>query len=142
MFKNTGSNTTTASANVNLAANSSTTLFLVKQANGNYAISTYANDNTAVSGKARVRFINVAPLLTSTINVATTTGTALFNALAFTAASTYQTIDANTSFNVNMTGSLELTTVNGAEFQAGKVYTVWFDSSTATKVKYHIVVDK
>ena len=139
-FKNTGTSTITATANVNVSANSSTSLYLVKQANGNYAINTYANDNTAVSGKAKVRFINVAPLLTSTVNVTTSTGVALISALTFTTASAYQTVDANTALNVNMTGSLEVTTIAGTELQAGKIYTVWFDSSTTTKVKYHVVV--
>ncbi|WP_461788083.1 DUF4397 domain-containing protein [Pedobacter sp.] len=141
-FKNTGSATVTASANVEANANSSQTAFLVKQANGNLAVSTYANDNTTTSGKVRVRFINVAPMLSSTINVATTTGTNLISALAFRVASAYQTIDANTNLNVTMSGSLEVTTIAGSELQAGKVYTIWFDSSSTTKAKYHIVVQK
>jgi len=139
-FKNTGTSNTTATANVNVSANTSTSLYLVKQANGNYAINTYANDNTAVSGKAKVRFINVAPLLSSTVNVTTSTGVALISALTFTTASAYQTVDANTTLNVNMTGSLEVTTIAGSELQAGKIYTIWFDSATTTKVKYHVVV--
>ncbi len=139
-FKNTGTNTTTASTSVNVSTNSSTSLFLVKQSNGSYAVTLYANDNTSVSGKARVRFINVAPLLTGTVNVTTATGVALISALNFAASSAYQTIDANTAFNVNMTGSLEVTSISGTEFQAGKIYTVWFDSIISTKVKYHVVV--
>lgn len=139
-FKNTGTSNVTATANVNVSANSSTSLYLVKQVNGSYTINTYANDNTAVSGKAKVRFINVAPLLTSAVNVTTSTGVSLISALTFTTASAYQTVDANTALNVNMSGSLEVTTIAGTELQAGKIYTVWFDSSTTTKVKYHIVV--
>ncbi|TKC10407.1 DUF4397 domain-containing protein [Pedobacter polaris] len=141
-FKNAGTNTTTASANVNFSANSSTSLYLVKQANGNYTINSYANDNATVSGKAKVRFVNVAPLLAGTVNVTTSTGVALANALAFSAASAYQTVDANTALNVNMTGSLEITTIAGSELQAGKIYTIWFDSTTTTKAKYHVVVEK
>ncbi|WP_113639197.1 DUF4397 domain-containing protein [Nubsella zeaxanthinifaciens] len=141
-FKNSGSATVTASANVDASANSSQTAFLVKQANGSLAVSTYANDNTTASGKAKVRFINVAPMLSSTINVATSTGTNLISALAFRTASAYQTIDANTNLNVTMSGSLEVTTIAGSELQAGKIYTIWFDSSTTTKAKYHIVVQK
>jgi len=141
-FKNSGSATVTASANVNASENSSQTAFLVKQADGTMAINTYANDDNTVSGKAKVRFINVAPMLSSTINVTTSTGTSILSALAFKAASAYQTIDANTSLNVNMSGSLETTTIAGSELQAGKIYTIWFDSSTSTKAKYHIIVQK
>lgn len=139
-FKNAGSATVTASAEVNTSVNSSHTAFLVKQANGSMGISLYANESNAVSGKAKVRFINVAPMLTSTINVTTSAGANLISALAFKASSAYQAIDANTNLNVMMSGSLEVTTITGSELQAGKIYTIWFDSSTATKVKYHIVV--
>ncbi|MDQ8005987.1 MAG: DUF4397 domain-containing protein [Pedobacter sp.] len=139
-FKDANSATVTAVAEVNTDVNSSHTAFLVKQANGSMGISLYANDNTSASGKAKVRFINVIPMLSSTINVTTSAGTNLISALAFKAASAYQTIDANTSMNVMMTGSLEVTTIAGSELQAGKIYTIWFDSSTTTKAKYHIVV--
>jgi len=141
-FKNSGSATVTAAASVNASANSSQTAFLVKQADGTFAINTYANDDNTTSGKAKVRFINVAPMLSSTINVTTSTGTSILSALAFKAASAYQTIDANTSLNVNISGSLETTTIAGSELQAGKIYTIWFDSSTTTKARYHIIVQK
>lgn len=140
-FKNTGSATASASGDINLDANTTLTVFLVKELNGTMGIKTYANENAAVSGKARVRFINVAPLLTGAVNVAYSTGTSLISALGYKAASAYQTIDANTSLNVNMSGSLEVTNISGAELQAGKNYTIWFDSSTSTKVKYHVIVE-
>jgi len=139
-FKNAGSATVNASANINLDANSSHSVFFVKQANGSFAVNAYANDNTSTSGKAKVRFINVAPLLSSAVNVTTNAGVALVSALTFRTASAYQTIDAATALNVNMTGSLEVTTIAASEIQAGKNYTIWFDSSTSTKVKYHIIV--
>ncbi|MDQ7948998.1 MAG: DUF4397 domain-containing protein, partial [Pedobacter sp.] len=139
-FKNTGTATATAAGTVNVGENTSTTVFLVKNTDGSLAISSYANDNASVSGKAKVRFINVAPLLSSTVNVLTSTGASLVSALSFKVSSAYQTIDANTALNVNVSGSLETTAIAGSEFQAGKVYTVWFDNSTTTKVKYHVIV--
>lgn len=141
-FKNSGSATVTASTTINVNANSSQTVFLVKQSNGSMALSTHVNDNTTTSGKVRVRFINVAPLLTAAVNVATSTGTSLISALQFQAASAYQTIDANTSLNINMTGSAEVTTIAGSELQAGKTYTIWLDAVSSTKVKYHIILQK
>lgn len=141
-FKNTGSATVTAMADVNAEMNSSHTAFLVKQADGSLNISMFANDNTAASGKVKVRFINVAPLLTNTINVITSAGANLISALAFKAQSAYQTIDANTNLNVTMSGSAEVTTIAGSELEAGKIYTIWFDSSSSTKARYHIVVQK
>ncbi len=141
-FKNTGTATATASADVNISASSTQTFYLTKSATGSLSVSAYANESSAPSsGKAKVRFINVAPLLTGTINVTTSTGTAVVNALAFKAASAYQEVNAATAFNVTMAGSLEVTTIAASEIQAGKIYTVWFDSSTTTKAKYHIVVE-
>ena len=140
VFKNAGTSTLTASAGFNAELNSSTTVFLVKKADGSYGINTYANDNTTVSGKARVRFVNVAPLLSAAINVTTSAGTAVVNGLTYTAASAYQTVDANTAFNITMAGSLEVTTISSTELQAGKNYIVWFDSSSSTKAKYHVVL--
>lgn len=144
--KGTFTNTSSTAANVNstftLSANSNQTLFLIKNMDGSYGVNAYSNDNTSTSGKARVRFINVSPVLSAAINVTTSTGTSLASTLAYKGASAYQTIDANTALNVNTVGSLETTTVSGSEFQAGKVYTVWFDSATTTKAKYHVIVQK
>ncbi|MHA4894804.1 DUF4397 domain-containing protein [Pedobacter sp. PWIIR3] len=140
VFKNTGSSTVTASATINADANSSQSIFLVKRADGSYGVNTYAKDNATVSGKAKVRFVNVAPLLSGAVNVTTSTGAAIISGLAFQAASAYQTVDANTALNVSMTGSLEVTTISATELEAGKNYIVWFDSSTTTKVKYHVVL--
>jgi len=139
-FKNTGSSTVSASATINAEANTSQTAFLIKQADGNLAVSTYANDNTSASGKVKVRFINVAPLLVGAVNVITNTGTNLVSTLAFRAASAYQTIDANTNLNVNVSGSVEVVTIAGSELQAGKIYTIWFDNSSTTRVKYHVIL--
>lgn len=139
-FKNSGTATTSASANVSFSPNSSHTIFLVKKVDGSLAVNTYANDDAVVNGKAKVRFINVAPLLAGAINVTLATGASVITPLTYTAASAYQTIDAATTLNVNMTGSLETTTIANTTLQAGKVYTIWFDSSTTTKVKYHVIV--
>lgn len=141
-FKNSGTSTVTASGSVNVGANATQTVYLSKLANGSLTVSTYANESSApTSGKAKVRFINLAPLLTSTINVTTSTGAAVVSALTLRATSAYQEINAATAFNVTMSGSLEVTTIAGSEIQAGKIYTIWFDSATTTKAKYHIVVE-
>ena len=140
VFKNTGSTMANATANISVNANANQTIFFVKQADGSFGISTYADDNTTASGKARVRFINISPVLSGAVNITTSTGTSILSSLTFKAASAYQTIDANTALNVNMVGSLETTTIAGSEFKAGKVYTVWFDSATSTKAKYHVIV--
>jgi hypothetical protein len=141
-FKNAGTTTESASASLTLDASVKQTVYLTKLANGSLTVSTYGNTaGTPGNGKARVRFINLAPLLTSTINVTTSAGANLVSGLAFRATSAYEEVNAATSFNVTMAGSLEVTTISGTEIQAGKVYTIWLDSSTTTKAKYHIVVE-
>ncbi|RYG19065.1 MAG: DUF4397 domain-containing protein [Chitinophagaceae bacterium] len=138
-FRNASSTATNASYRFTLGADSKQTLFLIRNRDGSFGINAYSDDNTTTSGKARVRFINLSPILSAAINVTTSAGTSLASALAYQGASTYQTIDANTAININTIGSLETTTIAGSEFQAGKVYTVWFDSSTSTNAKYHII---
>ena len=140
VFKNSSATAVNASSNFTLGADSKQTMFLIKNLDGSFGVDAYSDDNTTTSGKARVRFINLSPILSGVVNVTTSTGTSLASALAYRGASTYQTIDANTNLNVNMVGSLETTTIAGSEFQAGKTYTVWFDSSTTTKAKYHVIV--
>jgi hypothetical protein len=141
VFKNSSASEVNAISNFTLGANTKQTLFLIKNIDGSSSVNAYSNDDTATSGKARVRFINLSPILSAAINVTTSAGTSLASAIAYKGASTYQTIDANTSLNVNMIGSLETTTIAGSEFQAGKVYTIWFDSSTTTKAKYHVIAE-
>ncbi|MNK09095.1 hypothetical protein D3C87_270450 [compost metagenome] len=139
-FKNAGTSTVTAFANIDAETNSSHTAFLVKT-NSGLAVNTYANEEATTSGKAKVRFVNVAPLLSGAVNVTTSAGNLISN-LLFRTASAYQTIDANTNLNVTMTGSLEVTTIAGSELQAGKNYIIWFDSTSSTKANYHIIVQK
>ncbi|MEJ5995725.1 DUF4397 domain-containing protein [Pedobacter sp. Du54] len=139
VFRNSSATTVNASATFTVGANTKQTMFLIKNADGSYGVNAYSDDNTSTSGKARVRFINLSPTLGAAINVTTSTGTSLASALAYRGASTYQTIDANTALNVNVIGSLQTTTIAGSEFQAGKVYTIWFDSSTTTEAKYHVI---
>jgi hypothetical protein len=144
-LKNTGTSVVTASTTLNSTADVTPTLYLSKQANGSLALTQIATDATvtaSVPGKAKVRFINLGSILSSTINAATSTGVSLATSLSLGASTAYQDVDAATPINLTVAGSAEVTTVPGATIQAGKVYTIWLDGATGTKVKYHVVVDK
>jgi hypothetical protein len=143
-FKNAGTSTETASTNLNLSEGGATqTVYLSKLANGSLTVSSYPSESNTppTTGKAKVRFINLASLLSSTINVTTSTGGAVVSGLSLRASSAYQEVNAATAFNISATGSAEVTTIPAAEIQAGKIYTIWLDSSLGTKVNYHIVAE-
>lgn len=140
-FRNTGATTASASANVGITTNASYTAFYYSTGSGSGYITGYTDDNTApATGKARVRFVNLGPAFSNTINVSISGGAAIFTGLAFDKPSIYTSIDANTAIDVTVLSSSTTLTIPGSNFIAGKIYTVWFDAATTTSAKYHTVV--
>lgn len=140
-FKNTSSTTTTASSNVSIALNANVTVFYYTDGSGAIKVDGIADDNTTpATGKARVRFINLGASLANAINIFSTNSTALINGLNFQNSSAYTSIDANTSLTASVVGSTAVASIPGSTFQAGKVYTIWFDAATTTSVNYHVIV--
>ncbi|RYY15167.1 MAG: DUF4397 domain-containing protein [Chitinophagaceae bacterium] len=139
-FKNAGSATVSASGNVPTDNIASKTVFLVKEPDESLIVITYNNDRPATDGRARIRFIHVAPRLAASLRVSTTSGTSLYAGLAFKEGTSYLSIEAGTSLNVVMgNAALEVTTIPGTEFEPGKFYTVWFSSTTIDKANYRVI---
>jgi hypothetical protein len=140
-FRNTGSTSANATANVGIKANASYTVFYYTNAAGAAQINGYEDDNSApASGKSKVRFVNVGSALTNSINVVATGGAALTTGLTFGYSSSYSTIDANTALSASILGSATSTVIPGTTFQSGKIYTIWFDASSTTTANYHVIV--
>ncbi len=139
-LKNQGTQVVSASTIASPYANVSYTLFYYSNATGGGSFTGFADDNTAVAaGKARVRFMNLGSILSNYINVNVTGGNAIISGLAYGYLSAYNTIDANTSLTVNVIGATETKVIPGAEFESGKIYTVWFDAANTNMVNYHVV---
>jgi hypothetical protein len=94
---------------------------------------------TPASGKAKVRFVH-ASSAGSNIDVAILNATSkLVSDLSYKAASTYQTVDANTSFVLYAAGTLNLVLTMPTEIQAGKIYTIFVSGSSSASLSYHVV---
>ena len=94
---------------------------------------------TPASGKAKVRFVH-ASSAGSNVDVAILNATSkLVSDLSYKAASTYQTVDANTSFVLYAAGSLNLVLTMPTEIQAGKIYTIFVSGSSNATLSYHVV---
>jgi hypothetical protein len=139
-FRDSGTATLTASRNVSVGENGSYTIFYYKDASGNGDLTGFLDDNTApATGKARVRFLNFGFSFNNAINVSyASTGTLIVNGLGLDISS-YYSIDPNTDLGVAVIGS-PATVIQGSNFVAGKIYTVWFDATSATTANYHVVV--
>lgn len=139
-YKNTGSTTVNATAGLGLNTNDSFTVFYVSNANGSGGIIGFLDDTVApVTGKAKVRFVNIGAALTNTINVNITGGAALATGLQYTRSSVYSTIDVNTGLTATVLGSTTPISIPGVTFQTGKIYTVWFDAASSTSLNYHVI---
>lgn len=140
-FRNTGSTTANATANVGIKTNASYTVFYYTNAAGTAQINGYEEDNTApASGKSKVRFVNVGSALNNALNVSVTGGASLTTGLTFGYASAYSTIDANTALSASLVGSATSTVIPSATFASGKIYTIWFDAASTTTANYHVIV--
>ncbi|WP_379091071.1 DUF4397 domain-containing protein [Pedobacter sp. UC225_65] len=139
-LKNEGTQVVSASTIASPYADVSYTLFYYSNANGSGAFAGFADENSVVpAGKARVRFMNLGAVLINNVNISVVGGGSLTNGLAYGYLSAYNNIDANTSLNVSVIGTTDATVIPGAQFEAGKIYTVWFDAANTTTVNYHVV---
>ncbi|HTM99468.1 MAG TPA: DUF4397 domain-containing protein [Pedobacter sp.] len=139
-FKTAGTQTVNATNNVGANNDISYTVFYANNLNGSGEIIGYADNNSQpASGKARVRFLNLGGVLTNAINVSLSNGDAIITGLAFGNMSNYGVIDANVDLKFSLVGGVTSTVIPGSSFQAGKIYTIWFDAANTTTAQYHIV---
>jgi hypothetical protein len=141
-FKNTGTATINASSGVGLNTNEVFTVFYYTDASGSGKITGFPDDNTTpAASKARVRFVNFGLGFNNTVNIsyAGTAGASITTGLAYGYVSNYNSVDANTNLAVFVQGATVPTVIPGSNFEAGKIYTVWFDAASATTANYHVV---
>lgn len=139
-FKDAATGTSVVAANVGIQEGVYFTLFCYKNRDGNAAITGLVdNPTTPATNKARVRFFNIGYALNNSINVTySTTGTLIASNIII-GDTEYFDIDPNVNLGVTVIGSATTSIINGSNFVAGKIYTVWFDAASATAANYHIV---
>lgn len=68
------------------------------------------------------------------------TGEPITNSLGFGNITGYAVLDPTAELKFSLIGSVNSSIIPAATFQSGKLYTVWFDATSATTAQYHVVV--
>lgn len=125
------------SVGVNIGDN--LTSFYFKTLIGNPSVGFVYDDMTAPpAGKARVRFIQLNQYLNNSISVGVQGGAPLVLVVPFGQSSAYFNVDPGIKLEVKATGVDE--TIFDPNIVAGKIYTIWFDGTTATEMNGHVIV--
>lgn len=140
-FKSAADQTVSATQNIGVNTDVNYTVFYVKNSSGSGEITGYPESNAQPpTGKAGVRFVNLGASLTNAIIVSFNSGEPLTSALSFGNSTNYAVVDPTVDLKFSNVGSTTSTVILGSSFQAGKLYTVWFDAADATTAQHHIVV--
>lgn len=140
--------TTSGVGNAGIAGNfkigDNVTLFYFKKLKidgGGLAAGVVIDDNTAVPGKAKVRFVHLNSSLENFINftVDGVGGKVLNEGIGFAAASPYYEVDPGTKIKANATGITD-PLIFDAGLLAGKIYTIWMDGPSEKILQSHIVL--
>ena len=124
-------NTLDAEAEFSYVPTLSYTTFFVEDKTGKGEVLIFEDNLGAIEmGKARIKFINLSPNFTNAINITLAGVGLLVNSLPFKEASGYFTIAPNTNIGISVLGLEGLKIIEGSEFEAGKIYTLWVSGSS------------
>lgn len=119
------------SADFNFMPTFSYTSFFVEDKTEKGEVLTFEDNLGAVEAdKSRIRFINLSPSFTNTVNITLPGGELIVNALRFKESSGYFIINAGTNIGVSITGTSVFKIAPGTEFEGGKNYTIWLSGTT------------
>jgi hypothetical protein len=137
-FKSAGTQTVNATGSIGLNTDVNYTVFYAKNSTGNGEITGYPESNaTPPAGKVGVRFVNFGLGLPSSLIVGFATGEPITTALTFGSITAYAVLDPAVELKYSLTTSLG--SIPAGTFQAGKLYTVWFDATSSTTAQFHVV---
>jgi hypothetical protein len=117
------------------------TFFYYVNADAKTSIAGYINEQkTPAAGKFRVRFLNLCAAFDGQpLRIVNQDNTLINSELKFGDNPVYTELPVNTQIKVNIKNNTQITTLNAAEFEAGKTYLVWFDTYGGGDVQYHVV---
>ncbi|KQC02315.1 hypothetical protein AQF98_01685 [Pedobacter sp. Hv1] len=131
------------STTINFVSSFSYTAFYVEDKAGKGDILAFEDNLGATeAGKARVRFMNLSPSFTNSININLPGSTLLVNALGFKETSLDFSIEPNVNLGISVLGAGGVKVIDGSEFEAGKIYTIWISGTsnanlTVNKITYN-----
>jgi hypothetical protein len=142
-FKTAGTTTVNSSSNVGIHAGNYYTVYYTGGTSSNANYITEDNMIAPAAGKAKVRFVHLSSAAASSIDLTIQGGQKIVSNLAYKTASTYQEVDAATSFQLFAAGSTATAlNITNLGLQAGKIYTIYFSGSTTATITYHVIIDK
>ncbi len=137
-FKSTGTQNVNATGSIGLNTDVNYTVFYAKNSTGNGEITGYPESSaTPPIGKVGVRFVNLGIGLPSSLIVGYATGEPITQGLTFGSITGYAVLDPTVELKYSITTSLG--SIPAGTFQAGKLYTVWFDATSTTTAQFHVV---
>jgi hypothetical protein len=100
------------------------------------------NDRTLPSsGMAKVRFINLSSAVPAGVDFGISATSKLAAALAYKAVSTYNEVNANTTFYLYASGSVTSSLTIPTGVQAGKIYTIYVTGTTTLNLSFHTIAE-
>jgi hypothetical protein len=140
-FKSAGTQEVNATGSIGINTDINYTVFYAKNSTGSGEITGYPeNNSTPPAGKTAVRFVNLGTGLTSSIFVSFANGEPITTGLAYGNITGYAVLDPTVELKFSLVSSItSSTSIPASTFQAGKLYTVWFDAANTTTAQYHIV---
>lgn len=118
------------------------TTFLVADRQGVRDIVSYEDNlSNTESGKAKIKLINLTPYFATGINVSVQAGTQFVNGLSYRQTSAYFSIEPGINLRYNVVGGGNAKIIDGTNFAADKIYTIWFSGNTTATVEAHIITD-
>ncbi|MCX2429202.1 MULTISPECIES: DUF4397 domain-containing protein [unclassified Pedobacter] len=137
-----GDNHVETKASIKYTPSITYTTFLISNRSGAKEIVSYEDNlSNTESGKAKIKLISLTPYFTTGINVSVQAGTLFVNGLQYKESSTYFSVDADLNLRYNVVGSGTVKTIDNSNFQAGKIYTIWFSGNTAASLTAHVITD-
>lgn len=129
-FKNTGTSTVTATANLSLTANQFYTVFYT----GGSSSSTYQNDRTQPqTGKARVRFIHLSSATSGNVDFSWG-GTKIASNVGYKIATSYYDVSPTGALDVFAAGTTTSKLSLTETLEAGHIYTIYLSDAASLTI--------
>jgi hypothetical protein len=140
-FKDSGTTTINASANISLQANNYYTVYYAGSDTAKTCVVTQNDQTAPPSGFAKVRFLQLSSAAAKLADFGISDSTKLVTNLVLRTASAYYNVNSNTKFSLYAAGSSTVLLGIPTTVQAGKIYTVYISGSTALTLSAHVITE-